>query len=188
MHHRTPPNSFFRYPICPPDLLYLLLDAFSVITMLAARPSTLQAVSRAGSRASLRQATLPSVTVPSASRGLATVQDAPKRSHGGLKDQDRIFQNAYMRHDHLLKGARVSCLRTFSHDYSTSLTIPHPSGPRRLAQNKGNYPQGPRLDHFTDEGIWNARPWWSWIPIRSQVVFHAQTRLGKGSTTEIPRC
>jgi NADH dehydrogenase (ubiquinone) flavoprotein 1 len=33
-------------------------------------------------------------------RGLATVQDtpAPKRTYGGLKDQDRIFQNLYGHH------------------------------------------------------------------------------------------
>lgn len=45
---------------------------------------------------------------PAGARGLATVQDAPQRKYGGLRDQDRIFQNAYMRHDHLLKGALVS--------------------------------------------------------------------------------
>lgn len=41
-------------------------------------------------------------------RGLATVQDAPppKKTHfGGLKDQDRIFQNLYGRHDPSLKSA-----------------------------------------------------------------------------------
>ncbi len=41
-------------------------------------------------------------------RGLATVQDAPppKRTHfGGLKDQDRIFQNLYGHHDPGLKSA-----------------------------------------------------------------------------------
>lgn len=45
-----------------------------------------------------------------AARTFATVQDAPKpppKVHGNLKDQDRIFTNAYMRHDHLLKGARA---------------------------------------------------------------------------------
>ncbi|KAL9934097.1 hypothetical protein V8E36_007179 [Tilletia maclaganii] len=40
-------------------------------------------------------------------RTLATVTDAPVRHYGGLKDQDRIFTNAYMRHDHLLKGAKA---------------------------------------------------------------------------------
>lgn len=41
-------------------------------------------------------------------RSLATVADPPVRRYGGLKDQDRIFTNAYCRHDHGLKGALVS--------------------------------------------------------------------------------
>ncbi|KAK9897188.1 NADH-ubiquinone oxidoreductase [Cystobasidium minutum MCA 4210] len=44
----------------------------------------------------------------SASR-LAEVQDAPqpkKRQYGGLRDQDRIFSNAYLVHDWKLKGAQ----------------------------------------------------------------------------------
>ena len=41
-------------------------------------------------------------------RSFATVQDPPVRHYGGLKDQDRIFTNAYSRHDHGLKGAQVS--------------------------------------------------------------------------------
>jgi hypothetical protein len=49
-------------------------------------------------------------------RSLATVAETPVRRYGGLKDQDRIFTNAYCRHDHGLKGAKVritliSCLR-----------------------------------------------------------------------------
>lgn len=32
----------------------------------------------------------------------------PVRRYGGLKDQDRIFTNAYCKHDHGLKGAKVS--------------------------------------------------------------------------------
>jgi NADH dehydrogenase (ubiquinone) flavoprotein 1 len=42
------------------------------------------------------------------SRGLATVQDAPtpKRTYGGLKDQDRIFQNLYGHHGADLKSAK----------------------------------------------------------------------------------
>ncbi|OBZ71539.1 NADH-ubiquinone oxidoreductase subunit, mitochondrial [Grifola frondosa] len=39
-------------------------------------------------------------------RGFATVQDPPVHHHGGLKDQDRIFTNAYCRHDHGLQGAK----------------------------------------------------------------------------------
>jgi len=48
-------------------------------------------------------------------RGLATVADPPVRRYGGLKDQDRIFTNAYCRHDHGLKGALVSrmCSRNY---------------------------------------------------------------------------
>lgn len=51
-------------------------------------------------------------THPSSTRAFATVSSAipanpSVRSHGGLKDQDRIFQNAYMKHDHLLKGAQA---------------------------------------------------------------------------------
>lgn len=43
-------------------------------------------------------------------RSFATVADPPVRRYGGLKDQDRIFQNAYCRHDHGLKGAQVGYL------------------------------------------------------------------------------
>lgn len=40
-------------------------------------------------------------------RGLATVQDgAPKRTYGGLRDQDRIFQNLYGRYPVDLKSAK----------------------------------------------------------------------------------
>ena len=45
---------------------------------------------------------------PALRRSLATVADPPVRRYGGLKDQDRIFTNAYCRHDHGLKGALVS--------------------------------------------------------------------------------
>lgn len=72
------------------------------------RPASLKAAARAASAAAkARNNNAAAVAVPAA-RGFATVQDPPKRSHGGLRDQDRIFQNAYMRHDHLLKGAMVS--------------------------------------------------------------------------------
>lgn len=38
-------------------------------------------------------------------RTLATVNDAPIRTYGGLKDQDRIFQNLYGHHGADLKSA-----------------------------------------------------------------------------------
>lgn len=40
-----------------------------------------------------------------AARGLATVNDAPKKTYGGLQDQDRIFQNLYGHHGADLKSA-----------------------------------------------------------------------------------
>ncbi|KAG8742194.1 NADH dehydrogenase [ubiquinone] flavoprotein 1, mitochondrial [Ceratobasidium sp. 414] len=49
---------------------------------------------------------LPRVVRPLGQRTLATVADPPVRRYGGLKDQDRIFTNAYCRHDHGLKGAQ----------------------------------------------------------------------------------
>lgn len=60
--------------------------------------------SRAASLAS--KASRAGVAVP-IRRGLATVSDAPKRTYGGLRDQDRIFQNLYGHHDFRLKGAMV---------------------------------------------------------------------------------
>ena len=47
-----------------------------------------------------------------ARRGFATVADPPVRRYGGLKDQDRIFTNAFCKHDHGLKGAKVRILRS----------------------------------------------------------------------------
>lgn len=38
-------------------------------------------------------------------RTLATVQDAPQRTHGNLADRDRIFTNIYRKHDYGIKGA-----------------------------------------------------------------------------------
>lgn len=57
--------------------------------------------------------TLPRTSTPQflqQRRGLATVQDqTPKRTtFGGLRDQDRIFSNAYRLNDHGIKGAMVS--------------------------------------------------------------------------------
>jgi len=46
--------------------------------------------------------------LPSRSLATSTAADIPVRHYGGLKDQDRIFTNAYCRHDHGLKGAMVS--------------------------------------------------------------------------------
>lgn len=57
--------------------------------------------------AATRLSTAAATTTPSQPqrRTLATVNDAPKRTYGGLKDQDRIFQNLYGHHGADLKSA-----------------------------------------------------------------------------------
>ena len=69
-------------------------------------PSTSSAVSR-----------LPS-SVAQPSRGLATVQDPPpppkRTKFGGLKDQDRIFQNLYGHH-----GADLASAKKYGDWYKT---------------------------------------------------------------------
>jgi len=69
-------------------------------------PSTMQGfvASRAAGLASKVSRTGITFTT---TRGLATVTDSPKRTYGGLRDQDRIFQNLYGHHDFRLKGAQV---------------------------------------------------------------------------------
>jgi NADH dehydrogenase (ubiquinone) flavoprotein 1 len=67
--------------------------------------STLSAVSHRALPAASRLSTATTPTRPQR-RSLATVQDAaPKRVYGGLKDQDRIFQNLYGHHGADLKSA-----------------------------------------------------------------------------------
>jgi hypothetical protein len=56
-------------------------------------------------------------------RSLATVADPPVRRYGGLKDQDRIFTNAYCRHDHGIKGALVSRMCSCSYSMFICLTV-----------------------------------------------------------------
>ena len=80
-----------------------------LVTMLprhAPSPQSLSAVSHrvlpsatATSRLSAATSSLPQ------NRTFATVQEAPKRTYGGLKDQDRIFQNLYEHHGADLKSA-----------------------------------------------------------------------------------
>jgi hypothetical protein len=80
------------------------------ITMLARHapaPSTLTAAAHRAlpaASAATRLSTAPKSRTQK--RNLATVQDAPKRTYGGLKDQDRIFQNLYGHHGADLKSAQ----------------------------------------------------------------------------------
>ena len=66
------------------------------------RPPTTRAL------AQLTRATVTTTTTfpTTQSRSLATVSDPPPRKYGGLKDQDRIFQNLYGHHGPDLKSAQ----------------------------------------------------------------------------------
>jgi NADH dehydrogenase (ubiquinone) flavoprotein 1 len=72
--------------------------------MLARQAPTTQALSSLSHRA-LPSAAATSRLKSQQSRGLATVQDPPKRVYGGLRDQDRIFTNLYSHHGADLKSA-----------------------------------------------------------------------------------
>jgi hypothetical protein len=83
----------------------------TVVTMLARHAPALSTLSAAAHRAlpaasaATRLSTAPKSRTQK--RGLATVQDTPpKRTYGGLKDQDRIFQNLYGHHGADLKSAQ----------------------------------------------------------------------------------
>lgn len=68
---------------------------------------TLSAVAHRALPAASAASRLSTAATPSRpqKRTLATVTDAPKRTYGGLKDQDRIFQNLYGHHGADLKSA-----------------------------------------------------------------------------------
>lgn len=72
------------------------------VTSIAAR--ALPAVAVAGARVAASAVS----AARTQTRGLATVQDAPpkKRVYGGLRDQDRIFQNLYGHHGADLASAK----------------------------------------------------------------------------------
>ena len=73
----------------------------------APAPQTLSAAAHRALPAASAASRLSTAATPSRPqrRNLATVQDAPKRTYGGLKDQDRIFQNLYGHHGADLKSA-----------------------------------------------------------------------------------
>ena len=65
------------------------------------------APSKASAQSLSRACTVAAASMPQPSRSFATVQEgAPKRTYGGLKDQDRIFQNLYGRYPPDLKHAK----------------------------------------------------------------------------------
>lgn len=113
---------------------------------------------------------LTSPVCTSQQRGLATVQDpppAPKRTKfGGLKDQDRIFQNLYGHHGADLKSAKkygdwhkTKEILLKGHDWVCSLRGVHLW---ELAITMV-------IDYFRDQGFRFARTWWRWIPFRDEM-------------------
>jgi len=65
------------------------------------------APARASAQTLSRACAASAAAAPQQPRGFATVQEgAPKRTYGGLKDQDRIFQNLYGRYPPDLKHAK----------------------------------------------------------------------------------
>lgn len=79
-----------------------------MISRHAPSPQTLNVLSHRVLPSAVAASRLPSTFTQHQSRGLATVQDGtPKRTtFGGLKDQDRIFQNLYGHHGTDLKSAQ----------------------------------------------------------------------------------
>ena len=74
--------------------------------MMSRHAPTAQALT-AASRRALPSATTRIAAANQQSRNMATVQDAPpKKQHGGLRDQDRIFQNLYGQYGADLKSAK----------------------------------------------------------------------------------
>lgn len=92
----------------------------------------------------------------------ADVKPPPPRVHGGLKDQDRIFTNLYMRHDHLLKGAKSRG------DWHKTKEVR-----RRAAIGQtltaADPAQGRHLDHQRDQGVGSAGSRRCGLSERSQV-------------------
>lgn len=82
----------------------------AVSHLLPARAAATGASRASGARAASARLAVSSSSVQTQQkgqrRGLATVNDVPPpRVHGGLKDEDRIFQNLYSRHEPTLANA-----------------------------------------------------------------------------------
>ena len=100
-------------------------------------------------------------------RSLATVTDAPKRTYGGLKDQDRIFQNLYGHHGADLKSAmkygdwhKTKEILLKGDDWVGS----------RLSELWEN--NADRADHLRSQGFWSAWPRRSWFPLWPEMGTH----------------
>ncbi len=111
---------------------------------------------------------LSSSTSSQQSRGLATVSDAPppKRTYGGLKDQDRIFQNLYGHH-----GADLKSAKKYGDWYKTKeiLDKGHDWVCEILSMELGMMGLTTNTDHLRNQGFWATRSWWRWISFRHEM-------------------
>jgi len=132
----------------------------------APAPQTLSAVAYRALPATCAASRLSTAATPSRSqrRTLATVTDAPKRTYGGLKDQDRIFQNLYGHHGADLKSAmkygdwhKTKEIILKGHDWVRTLRI----GLWNVTDTWADY--------LGDEGLWTAWPRWCWFPLWTEM-------------------
>ncbi len=145
--------------------------------MLAQNPTTPKAIRAVTSRLlpTATEAFRPAaVTIPAQcqrSRQFATVQDAPpKRKHyGGLKDQDRIFQNLYGHHGTDLKSAKkygdwykTKEIILKGHDWVCRVSVCGAGGVLTCA-----------ADHLGNQSIRASGTWWSRISIGHEMGAYA---------------
>lgn len=118
-------------------------------------------------------------------RCLATVQDLPpKRQHGGLRDQDRIFTNLYGHHGADLKSAmkygdwhKTKEMVLKGHDWvSRTFTQAYADAETYMS------------DHLRDQGFGSARSRWRRLPIRHEVVVHEFQGLGQRQQAQVSCC
>lgn len=130
-------------------------------------------------------------------RGLATVQDGtPKRTYGGLKDQDRIFQNLYGRFPPDLKSAKkmgdwhkTKEIILKGHDWIINEI--KASGLR--GRGGAGFPSGLKWVCFSYQlrprdtvRLLNSNPIASFFS--KYIVFYELQGLGQGHQTPIPCC
>ena len=110
-----------------------------------------------------RQPSASSVSSPQR-RGLATVQDAPsppkKHQWGGLKDQDRIFQNLYGHH-----GADLASAKKYGDWYKTKeILLKGHEWVRCCLCVFIRAIFNCLIDHIRNQGVWSSRARWRWFP------------------------
>lgn len=139
-----------------------------MITSRAAAPKQIGALSHRihpSVTATARANGAPHILQSQQRRELATVQDGPppKRTQfGGLKDQDRIFQNLYGHH-----GADLKSAMKYGDWHKTKEIIL--KGHEWVRQTRSSYAVVVELTnltaHFRDQGVRPPRSRWCWLPV-----------------------